>query len=406
MTPRQRIELKLSESRTAIRELLDVEEPTGDQLGKLELHTRQMQQLETQLRAAILADPETEPEEACPPEKRELAKLVNTVELENYLPELFGGRVTGAAAELRDELLGNVAAGFFPAELLLDRETRADAVTSATGIAVAQQPIYQRIFNAGAASYIGANFQSVPVGTTTWPRLTGGTTADFREDGVELDGTAATITTESVNPARLTASYTLSNQSTYQLAGLEGALRNDIRMVMSDKLDSVILNGQAAVSNVSPAVEGLLDQLADPAAATAEAKALDYLNVYSNAVDGKYAQSEMGVRLLVNPATYKHAYGLQFDTSGDLLRDRLMNERFRASANMPAVASKKAQAIRYIGGAMARGLIVATWRGLQMITDPYTLAKKGQTVITAVQYTNIVAVDLQAYAQVEFQVEA
>lgn len=411
MTPRQRIELRLSETRSAIRTLLEVADPTAEQSAELDGLARRAQALEGELRAAILVEPEPAPVQAPTPEKRELASLLRQTELEHYMSEVLTGRlVQGAAAELRAELLPDADAAYtyVPLDLLLDVEQRADAITNPSGIAVSQQPIAARVFNTGAADYLGVDMRTVPPGTTSFPRITAGTTADMRVEGVELDGTAATIADETVAPARLTASYTISGESTMRLVGLAGALRSDLRMVMMDKIDDLVINGQDAVSNVSPEVNGLLSELTNPADPTAQATALTYLNAFSDSVDGKYADSEEGVRLLVNPACYKHAFGLQFTTSGDLLRDRLMRNRFRASANMPAVANKFAQSIVYASMAppQARGLIAAVWRGMQLIEDPYTKAKAGQRIVTAVEYVNFVAADLSAYRQVAFQVQA
>lgn len=411
MTPRQRIELRMSEARSAMRQLLDLDAPTEAQAAELDGLVQRMAGYESQLRAAIIADPTPEPEVTPTPERSELAALLRRVQVDDYLGEALTGRpVTGAAAELRQALLPDADAGYtyVPIDLLLPVEQRADAVTNPSGIAVAQQPIAARVFNTGAAEYLGVDMRTVPPGTTNFPRITAGTTADVRVEGVELDGTAATITSESVAPVRLTASYTISGESTHRLVGLEGALRADLRMVMMDKIDALVINGQSATANVSPAVEGLLDNLTDPADPTAQATALTYINAYTDSVDGKYADSSDGVRILVNPACYKHAHGLQFETSGDLLRDRLMRDRFRASANMPAVVDKFAQSIVYASSAptQARGIITAVWRGMQLIEDPYTKAKSGERIITAVEYVNFVAADLSAYRQVAFQVQA
>lgn len=413
MTPRQRIELRMSEARSAMRQLLELDDPTAEQRAELEGLVSRMAGYESQLRAAILADPNPAPESAPTPtpEGRELATLLRSVQVDDYLTEAITGRpVQGAPAELRRELLpeADVAYTYVPLDLLLPLEQRVDAVTNPAGIAVAQQPIAARVFNTGAADYLGVDMRTVPPGTTTFPRITAGTIADVRSEGVELDGTAATITSESVAPARLTASYTISGESTHRLVGLEGALRADLRMVMMDKIDDLVINGQSVVANTSPAITGLLDSLTDPTDPTGQATALTYINAYTESVDGKYADSSEGVRLLVNPACYKHAHGLQFETSGDLLRDRLMRDRFRASANMPAVASKFAQSIVYASSApsQARGLIAAVWRGMMLIEDPYTKAKAGQRIITAVEYVNFVAADLSAYRQVAFQVQA
>lgn len=65
------------------------------------------------------------------------------------------------------------------------------------------------------------------------------------------------------------------------------------------------------------------------------------MTAYDGAVDGKYAISDSEVWLLVNPATWRHAMGLEVGTNGNsgLLRDMLPRDRFVASGNMPDTAS-------------------------------------------------------------------
>ena len=83
----------------------------------------------------------------------------------------------------------------------------------------------------------------------------------------------------------------------------------------------------------------------------------------------------------MNANTYQHALGLSVGTEGraGLLRDRLPRERFRVSANMPVTANSKiATAIGYAFGArnLARGFIMPTWRGVELIQDRITRKRR------------------------------
>lgn len=251
---------------------------------------------------------------------------------------------------------------------------------------------------------------TVPVGTTTYPRINSGTTADVRNPGVELDGAVATLDTVSIYPVRLTASYTYSSESLVKVVGFEDALRSDLQAVMMDKYDSLAINGQAASGTDSPAVTGIISSLTDPTNPGAEADWEDYLAAYDDRVDGKFAMTDAEVRLLVNADTYQHALGKTVGTQGraGLLRDRLPRERFRVSANMPATASKRATAIAYAYGArnLARGFIMPTWSGIELIPDRITKAKAGQRVLTAVMHVGFGAVDMRAYTRLEYQTAA
>ena len=292
-----------------------------------------------------------------------------------------------------------------PLALLADLETRADAVTNiGTAIQENQMAIAGRVFNQSAAAYLGVQSPTVPVGTVSYPRINAGTTADVRNTGVELNGIAATLTTESINPVRLTASYTYSAESLVKVKGFEEALRRDIRGVLSEKRDYLAINGQSAVGSTSPALAGIINSLTNPTNPGSIAAWDDYLDAYDSHVDGKYASTGDQVRMLVNSATYKQARKLQIPTSGALLRNLLPADRFRVSAAMPAVASMIATGITYAAGVGGRGLLMPIWAGLELIVDPYSNAKKGQRLLTAVMMIGSELVDSAAYKRIEFKV--
>ena len=424
MTRLQKIQLRQSEVRSKIAAELDKTEEERTE-GKLERLTREAQAVEVELRAALTIEQEQAiPDTIETPEGRELAELFRRSSLAAFVGEtLTGAPLEGANVELRSHLLGENMVGYLPLDLLLEPderfrggeggrfETRADAVTNvATAIQDNQNTIAARVFARSATAYLGAMMPSVPVGDASYPRLTSGTTADVRSDGVELDGAAAALTTDTIRPVRLTASYTFGVETLSRIVGFEEALRQDLRSVMADKLDSLTINGQAADGSNSPVVAGVISSLTDPDNPTDVAAWDDYVTSYDGAVDGRYAITDAEVRLLVNPQTWRHCMGLQVATSGDLVRDIMPRDRFVASANMPTSPASGnnaniSTALRYASGAsaMARGMIVPVWRGIQLIVDPYTKAKSGQRVITAIQMVGFAMSDAAAYGRLEFK---
>ena len=276
------------------------------------------------------------------------------------------------------------------------RPARTRVTNIGTAIQENQMSIAQRVFSQSSAAYLGVAMPSVGVGTVTYPRITAGTDGDVRSPTKALDGTAATISSESINPVRLTASYTYTLESLQLIQGFESALRNDLRAVLADKADSLAINGQAASGANSPKIDGLLNTLTNPTDPTAVALWTDYLSAYDDAVDGKYANTAGAVRLLVNAATFRHANLIVIGTNtGTLLRDRLSQDRFRVSGNMPDTVSTIAKAIRYASGAssVARGVIMPVWKGIQVINDMYTQSAKGEVHLTFVQMVGWKVVD-------------
>lgn len=405
----QKIQLRQSELRSDLSKELAKDEKDTDILTNI---TKELEKSEIELRAAIVLHGDNSPQNSSDEgEKREFDDILSKASVADYLSEAVNPNFSmdGASRELREAVFGEDKFGFMPMHLLQDDvEERADAVTNiATAIQENQMSIAARVFARSAMGYLGISTPSVPVGTVTYPRLVSGTTADVRDPSVELDGAKATLESVSINPVRLTASYTFTLESLAKIQGFEEALRNDLRAVISDQSDDLAINGQAAVANTSPAVAGLVNSLADPTDPSGVADWESVFGLYDAHVDGFYAVSDEEVRMLVNPLTWRHVMGLQVETSGALMRDVIDRSRFRTSAHLPASGGNVETGLTYAAGAsgLARGLIMPTWDGIQIIDDPYTRAKAGERVITAIVMQGWNMVDDAAYKRVEFKLK-
>ena len=409
MLESQRLQIQISECRAKLNALAD-DAPDADR----DALVTEFNSLESRFRAAVVkessdAGANPPPEDGQPAEIR---GLLAKASIANFLLESAGGKaITGPEADLRAALLGDGALeGSFPIDLLLPNaaptEERADVATSVGSAATQnnQQNIAGRVFAAGSGDYLGIQRPTVPAGNTSYPVLTGGTIADVRDPGVALDAAAATISTTEVSQVRATARYLFAVEDLVKLRGLEEALAADLRAVLSDKLDSLAINGQAAVANTSPAVDGLISVLPDPANPGALATFSDYEAAYLDRVDGKYSMDGSNIRLLVNSDTFKQASKLQVMTSGDLYKRELPAGRFRASANMPDTASNIATALAYASGFV--GFYQPVWRGVQAIRDPYSRAAEGQIALTLVTLVGQKLVDSNPYTRLEFQVSS
>ena len=408
MLKSQRITIQLSEIRQKINAMPD--DASAEDLNAL---TAEYNRLEAAYRAAIIGEQEETP--AAPPEDgqpAEIRRLLGRASLGVYLTGAAAQRdLDGAEKELREAIFGDDArADLFPIDLLLPQdapatEERADAATNVTTATLeTQATIIQRVFAGSAAAYLGVAMPTVAAGQANYPVLTAGTTADVREPGVAQDAAAATLAVQSVNPVRATARYLFGIESTVMVRGFEEALAQDIRAVLSDKLDHLTINGQAAVNNVSPAFQGILSALTDPTAETDESTWETYLAAYTDRVDGRFSMDSSNVRLLVNPNTFQHAWDLEVGTDGrsGLLRDKLPMGRFRASANMPATASGVADAIAFATG-NGMGYVAPVWRGVSAIRDPYTAASEGQVALTLQMLVGGLMVRNDMYTQLSFK---
>ena len=410
------IQLKISEVREAINGL-----PDDADAETLNNHTKEYHRLEAAYRAALVSEADDlalsgadfGPDDGTSAETR---ALLDRASLRNYLIAA-GGSIPpkGVEAELRASLLGDDAPEtMIPIDVLLRRspevramEQRADANTSiTTSYAEFHPSIAQRVFAAGAGAYLSIDRPTVPAGDASFPYLTGGATADYRSPGVDKDAEAASLTVGTVGPVRLSARYNFSMESNFRLNGFEQALANDLTSAIEDELDKVAIQGQAAVNNVSPAIEGIIDQLTDPTNPTDTTLAADVLNLFSGAVDGKYQPSEDDVRVLLASDAYGFVQNLLVNTTGGarMIRDIFDGNRLRASANMQATASGIATALIHRGASPIRGYVQPVWRGAEIIRDPYSGAAAGMIALTIHVLSNGKLTDSNVYQRKELKI--
>ena len=399
----QTIQLEQSKRRQRLAALSNIETPSEAELGEIRELTTAYESAEEQYRAALLAEGDEQQQPAPGSgEERELGRLVKRASIADYVAEAISERtVDGASKELREATLGEDLRGWMPLELL---ERRADAVTAfGDSHAAAEErveSIARRVFAASSATYLGIAMPSVGPGSVKYPRITAGTTADVRSDGVELDGTAATISVEEIKPSRVTASYTYNDRDAMLVEGLAEALDMDLRGVLADKLDKLAINGQAAVADTSPAVTGLISSLTAPQDPQPSESSMALLReAYAAGVDGIYAVNVDQVRALINAASYQAMSGVQ-DANGQFIDvfDLIPSTpQLRVSGNMPAATQSVSLGLTYAAGAEARGLVMPVWRAIQLLNDPYTMAKSGRRILTAAQYVGFQLVDSAPY---------
>ena len=134
MTPKQRLQLEQSEKRQRLNILLAEDQLSDKQRSELDDLTKRMQQLEPELRAAIIAEPDPVTSPAADNSDRDRLELRSKVSVDRYLLAAMRGRsVQGAERELLDE--AGLEDGTIPLELWDTNpvETRADSVSGAPG---------------------------------------------------------------------------------------------------------------------------------------------------------------------------------------------------------------------------------------------------------------------------------
>lgn len=173
------------------------------------------------------------------------------------------GRRSGAgtqeAAEVRD--------GSIPVELFdvpETTETRADTATPApsSGTGVNLDPVLPMIFARSVLPRLGVAMPRVKSGTYATGTVTTSLSAAAKAKGDAQESTAAAITTKTTGPHRVSArlSVRLEDVAEIGTANFESILRQNLQLVMSDRLDHLGLTGDGQGANP----QDLLSQLTDP----------------------------------------------------------------------------------------------------------------------------------------------
>ena len=374
MTRTQKIQVRQSELRKSVAELLDVESEkrAEDHEARMKTLSGEFRSLEDDLQAAILTEePEEKPEEK-DPETREHESLAERCDVGNIFAAALEHRATqGPEAELQQHY--KLAAHQIPLAML---ETR--AVTPAPGdVGTQQQAIIPGVFPQSVAAFLGIDLPRVGVGEAVFPVLSTSASAETPDEGGEAEETTGSFSADVLSPKRLQASFFYSREDRARFVGMDSALRENLSMALSDALDKQVVAG----------MNGLLTgtNLANHAASAVTTFAAYRSSLLYARVDGKYALGAGDIRLVVGGGTFAHAASQYRSNNADFnALDSLMKDSggVRVSAHVPAVSGNKQNAIVRLG--TRRDMVAPIWEGVSLIPDEITKAKSGEIVITAV----------------------
>ena len=396
MTRKDKAMLKISECKESLSGLLDTEiekrgEDFTEKVGKL---TKELQGLETELRAAISLDgvdaEPTETRSEGDAEDREKRGLLGKVSLAGYIRSAISGKAPdGAEAEASDAFgcPGMVPLSLF--ELERRHEENGDglerrAVTpspSTTGISLA--PTVPMLFDQSIAGFLGIEMPTVQGGTPGYPVVSTSLTGGMKAKSAAAAESEGAISVETATPKRLTGSFRITREDVAILPSLESTLRQNLMRVLSDALDGQLLNGDNTGANLN----GLLAQLTDAAAPAANAETFArYAAALASHLDGLHAVEQGHIRALVGPATYRHMAGTFATNDDSMSASTYLMEKYgglRASRRIADPDNNIQQAVivrRNPAG--DRVAVSPVWSGLELIRDAVTGAGKGEIVVT------------------------
>ena len=337
--------------------------------------TTRLQELETEARAAIMAEdvPVITHTVVADGEDRELRSVIDRANVGNIFEAALEHRATtGPEAEVQTHF--KLPANSIPLALL---ETR--AVTPApSDVAQNQSAIIPGVFPMSCAAFLGIDMPTVAVGEAIYPVLTTNATAGTPAENAAQAETTGSFSADVLSPSRIQASFFYSREDRARFSGMDEALRMNLSDALSDKMDQQILAG----------TEGLFTgtKLANHAAAAVTSYATYRSELAYGRVDGKYAGSVGDLKIVMGAATYGHAAGtFRSANAGDraALEDLMqVTSGVKVSAHVPAVTSNKQNAVIRLG--MRRDMVCPVWEGVTLIPDEITKAGTGQITITAI----------------------
>ena len=410
MTVKQKIELKMSESRSALNAILDIaiEERTDVQKNEVASLSETLQQLEPELRAAIIAEPE-QPEvlDAEKPEARELRELRGKAKLSGFISAaLEDRRIDGAEAEC-SQAFG--CSGKVPLEMFERRgvEERVLTPSPATSDQVIARPIVPAIFQRSAAAWLGIDMPAVANGDAGFITLGSSVTAGPKARSGAADETAAAFAVTTAQPRRITGRFRFTAEDSARLGGMEEALQMNLSSVLSDAVDNQAINGSGTGDGT---LNGLLNRLANPSnPSSGQETFARYVTAFGSHVDGLFATDLAGVRMLIGPQTYRHAVSVFRANESAMTAEGWMTDRtggVRVSQRIADPSSNIQQAIVRRANPMNDTVaVMPVWAsGLQLIRDPYSGAAKGETVVSGIMLVgDVVILRSGAFVQDSFR---
>ena len=366
MTPTQKIQVRMSETREKVNDLVAAE--SADDISRREKLSAELKAQEVELRAAIEADDADDTTE----ETREWSDVSSRFDLGEMFTNVAEHRASaGAIAEVQSER--GLGGNDIPTEMLMEKR----AVTPApSDVGQTQTEITGFIFPQSVAAFMGIASPVVPVGDATFPVLTSDPAAGVPAENASQGETTGAFTADVLTPKRIQASFFWSREDAARMSGMGDALREALQSGLADKLDKEILQG----------AEGLLTDA--KLTAHAQAAASTYANYVAELlyarVDGRYAFDLSDIRVVMGSDTFGNA-ATKLPADGEenaLARIRNDSGGVRVSANVPAQASNKQNALVRLGN--RRDMVAPVWGNVTLIPDEITLAKKGQIQLTAV----------------------
>lgn len=394
--------LKISETRSALNDLVNSEDFDTDKAEGLE---KDLKRYELRYRQALREEALQNDNDGEPAAKD---RLLRRAELRSYFAAaLDGERVEGAELELNQSL--QMKANEVPWVVIAPRatETRADAVSTApTTVGINQRPAIPRVFANSTAAFLGVDFVQVGAGESLIPVVSAGASPKQLAAGGDHGDTAAlTLSTvkQSAVRAQIMLKYRHEDVANFGQS-FESILRRDMTSALVEHTDKMILTGSGSSNQPT----GLWGGTTAPTAAGTLATYSTALSPFSGLVDGRYAAGESELKAVIGSPTYS-LFGTLYanNNKGDVDANTALRSRlggYRVSAHVPAMdaTDKTQEAVVKLG--MSPGAVASMWPSVKMIRDEATEMDTGIIRLSMIQLWQFSVVRAASYARLSFKI--
>ena len=371
MTPSQRIQIRMSETRQAANDSSCTD-------ADRERLLKELSGLETEYRSALateIAQVDQDFTNHIPltAEFREQQEITRRADLGVMLGHILARRnVTGAEAEAQEAW--NLDGNAIPMSMISELRTVA-APTSGGGT----QPVSGYVFPSGIATFANISRPTVPAGTPVFPSITTGAVAGRPVEGAAHGSSEPTLRGELLTPKRIQAVASLFVEDRARYPGLGPALAAHLAGAVAAGMDTQALSDTAGFFDTVAASRPLTPP-SDPGSATGYG---DWQAILAKVVDGRHAANLAGGGLLLHPDGFSHSEALyRGNNASESFAERIARvSRMQVSAAMPATTSNISDVLIVRGQNPAA--IQPTWPGLN-ITDIATDSGTGTISFTAV----------------------
>lgn len=398
MLESKKIEMRQSEIRQQLAELVGKQSPTEDETRSMEKLDIEYRQNETRYRAALIAEDTERRDAGSELENRssqEWADLMAGFEMRQVALLLDEGRqLDGQTAEIVTELRS--AGGFrgvpVPWQAI---ETRAgETVASGTPTSTQTRPIIDRLFPDSVASRMGAQMISIDAGAVNWPVTTSAVTAGWADgETANVAGPTAYATTDrAMSPDHNLGIQMRITRKTLQQSGaaLEQAIRRDMSGAMGQAVDQAVFLGTGANGQPLGVITGAATYGITSTAVDALASWGAFRSAVTRFMTANAAGSPDAVRAMIRPELWDYLDSALIDGTAVSEWDRLVKNIPTPNIAMtnnglaaPSGAPSATSALLTTAAGGVAPIFVGAWGAVDVIRDPYSDAQAGGLRITA-----------------------